>query len=60
MNSKYLKDFLILAGVIIIAAIGARILAGGETLDDYLANKQEVDAGSFLFCRLGDRVVFIG
>ncbi len=35
MNSKYLKDFLILAGVIIIAAIGARILAGGETLDEY-------------------------
>ena len=35
MNMKYLKDFLILAGVIIIAAIGARILAGGETLDEY-------------------------
>lgn len=35
MNMKYLKDFLILAGVIIIAAIGARMLAGGETLDEY-------------------------
>ncbi len=35
MSRKYLKDFLTLAGVIIIAAIGARILAGGETLDEY-------------------------
>ena len=35
MNRKTLRDLLILASVIIIAAIGARILAGGETLDDY-------------------------
>jgi hypothetical protein len=35
MNKKYLKDFLILAGIIILAAIGARVLAGGETLSDY-------------------------
>ncbi len=35
MNRKTLRDLLILAAVIIIAAIGARILAGGETLDEY-------------------------
>lgn len=35
MNKKTIKDFIILAGVILIAAIGARVLAGGETLTDY-------------------------
>ena len=35
MNKKLLKDFLLLAVVIIIAAAGARFLAGGETLSDY-------------------------
>ncbi len=35
MNKKYLKDILLLAGIIILAAIGARVLAGGETLSDY-------------------------
>ena len=35
MKFKYLKEFTLLAGVIAIAAIGARLLAGGETLSDY-------------------------
>lgn len=35
MDKKLLKDLVILIGVIIIAAIGARVLAGGETLSDY-------------------------
>ena len=35
MRFKYLKEFALLAGVIIIAAVGARLLAGGETLSDY-------------------------
>ena len=35
MRFKYLKEFTLLAGVIAIAAIGARLLAGGETLSDY-------------------------
>ncbi len=44
MNRKLFKDFAILLGVIIIAAIGARIMAGGETLEDY-ANKNPETAG---------------
>lgn len=35
MDKKIFKDILLLFGVIIIAAVGARILAGGETLADY-------------------------
>ena len=35
MNKKYLKDFAFLAGVIICCAIAARVLAGGETLEEY-------------------------
>ena len=35
MNKKNIKDLIILFGVIIVAAIGARVLAGGETLTDY-------------------------
>ena len=35
MNKKNIKDFVILAAVIILAAIGARFLAKGETLTDY-------------------------
>ena len=41
MNTKYLKDILLLAGIIIIAAVGARFLAGGETLSDYAKNNPE-------------------
>ncbi len=41
MDKKLLKDIAILFGVIIIAAIGARILAGGETLSDYAAKDPE-------------------
>ncbi|WP_024865239.1 M15 family metallopeptidase [Butyrivibrio sp. FCS014] len=35
MNKKNIKDFILLAAVIILAAIGARFLAKGETLTDY-------------------------
>lgn len=35
MNKKTLKDFALLIGIVAIAAIGARFLAGGETLEDY-------------------------
>ena len=35
MNKKYLKDLGILLGIVIVASIGARVLAGGETLDQY-------------------------
>ncbi len=35
MNKKMLKDLALLAAIIIIAAAGARFLAGGETLSDY-------------------------
>ena len=35
MNKKNIKDFIILAAVILLAAIGARFLAKGETLADY-------------------------
>ncbi len=35
MNKKSIKDIAFLVGVIIIAAVGARFLAGGETLSDY-------------------------
>ena len=41
MRFKYLKEFALLAGVIAIAAIGARLLAGGETLSDYAKKNPE-------------------
>jgi hypothetical protein len=41
MDKKYLKDFAILFGIIIIAAIGARVLADGETLQDYAKKNPE-------------------
>ena len=41
MRFKYLKEFVLLAGVIIIAAVGARLLAGGETLSDYAKKNPE-------------------
>ena len=41
MNIKYIKEFALLAGVIIIAAIGARLLARGETLSDYAKKNPE-------------------
>ena len=46
MNIKYLKELALLAGVIIIAAIGARFLARGETLSDYAKKNPEAAAGS--------------
>lgn len=45
MNKKTLKDFALLAGIVAIAAIGARFLAGGETLSDYAKkNPQEAES----------------
>ncbi len=41
MNKKYIKDFILLAGIIIIAAISARFLAGGETLEEYAMSNPE-------------------
>ena len=41
MDKKLLKDLVILIGVIIIAAVGARVLAGGETLSDYAVKHPE-------------------
>ncbi len=41
MNKKLLKDLALLAGVIIIAAAGARYLGGGETLTDYAIKNPE-------------------
>ena len=46
MRFKYLKEFALLAGVIIIAAVGARLLAGGETLSDYAKNNPEAAIAS--------------
>ena len=46
MRFKYLKEFALLAGVIIIAAVGARLLAGGETLSDYAKNNPEAATAS--------------
>jgi len=42
MNKKYLKDFVFLAGVIICCAIAARVLAGGETLEEYAQKNDKV------------------
>lgn len=38
MNKKYFKDFALLGAVIIICAVAARLLAGGETLEQYALN----------------------
>ncbi|WP_026521223.1 M15 family metallopeptidase [Butyrivibrio sp. VCB2001] len=46
MKIKYLKELALLAGVIIIAAIGARFLARGETLYDYAKKNPEAAAVS--------------
>ncbi len=46
MNIKYLKELALLAGVIIIAAIGARFLARGETLSDYAKKNPEAAVSS--------------
>ena len=39
MNSKIIKDCIILVCIVIFAAIGARFLAGGETLEEYAQNR---------------------
>ena len=41
MNKKYFKDFALLIGVIAISAITARIMAGGETLEEYASKNPE-------------------
>ncbi|MCR5156192.1 MAG: M15 family metallopeptidase [Butyrivibrio sp.] len=47
MNKKNIKDFIILAAVIILAAIGARFLAKGETLTDYaIKTGREISSSS--------------
>ncbi len=42
MNKKYLKDFAFLGGVIIFCAIAARMLAGGETLEEYAQKNDKI------------------
>lgn len=57
MDKKVFKDVLLLLGIIIIAAVGARVLAGGETLTDYAKNNpkalesssQQTDANDSIF-----------
>ena len=46
MNKKYLKDFVFLGGVILFCAIAARLLSGGETLEEY-ANKNNKESVSY-------------
>lgn len=46
MNKKYLKDFAFLAGVIICCAIAARVLAGGETLEEYAQKNDKIPEAS--------------
>ena len=46
MRMKYIKEFALLAGVIIIAAIGARLLARGETLADYAEKNPDAAVAS--------------
>ncbi len=42
MNKKYLKDFAFLGGIIICCAIAARVLAGGETLEEYAQKSDKI------------------
>lgn len=46
MNKKYFKDFALLGAVIIICAVAARLLAGGETLEQYALNNPEAAESS--------------
>ena len=46
MNKKILKDFALLVGIVAIAAIGARFLAGGETLTDYAKKNPQATAAA--------------
>ena len=52
MNKKYLKDFAFLAGVIICCAIAARVLAGGETLEEYAQKNDKIPEVSAVAMRL--------
>ncbi len=42
MDKKTLRDVIVLFAIIVIAAIGARVMAGGETLSDYADKNPEV------------------
>lgn len=46
MNKKYFKDFALLGAVIIICSVAARLLAGGETLEQYALNNPEAAESS--------------
>ena len=46
MNKNYFKDFALLGAVIIICAVAARLLAGGETLEQYALNNPEAAESS--------------
>lgn len=46
MNKKYFKDFALLGAVIVICAVAARLLAGGETLEQYALNNPEAAESS--------------
>ena len=46
MNKKYFKDFALLGAVIIICAVAARLLAGGETLEQYASNNPDAATSS--------------
>ncbi|SDA46188.1 D-alanyl-D-alanine carboxypeptidase [Butyrivibrio sp. INlla18] len=46
MNKKYFKDFALLGAVIIICAVAARLLAGGETLEQYASNNPDTAGGT--------------
>ncbi|AOZ97060.1 M15 family metallopeptidase [Butyrivibrio hungatei] len=46
MNKKYFKDFALLGAVIIICAVAARLLAGGETLEQYASNNPDAAESS--------------
>ncbi len=41
MNKKCFKDFALLGAIIIICAVAARLLAGGETLEQYASNNPD-------------------
>ncbi|MBQ8031386.1 MAG: M15 family metallopeptidase [Butyrivibrio sp.] len=55
MNKKTLKDFALLVGIVAVAAIGARFLAGGETLSDYAKkNPQAAESATAVATETGD------
>lgn len=65
MDRKVFRDILLLFGIIIIAAVGARMLAGGETLTDYAeknpealeSSSQQNDTNDSIFQATGGKTV---